>query len=409
MKIRCVFLTRLFYFLCFNVALCTSQASPPEDAIDVKRNEDYSARLKSLQAMRVNLRSRAAVLWEQSPYLKEEFTRAFQQVAANAGALQNTPDFSAIPHLMRTYEGTLRDRSESALRFPQYTLWYTCQDNTLLRNQLMIALAGSQSLAADKLAKYQSTLAALQQINAGADANFMEFRHAADLMGRRSPLEIADARSTTEDWMIDDPAHAGAALIHAYALRNSGRFDECNRVLEKFGLNFELMKTLRETVNAQIEFVGGNLNRAQERLAPLTKMSPDQAAGEPYLIRGWLFLADGKFDEALKQAARLRVIDGKSIEAVVIEGLAMAMASPRKAKDGLKILRAGQLYSSPADWHYHEALAIVHSLAGDESFARREIALALQSAPSHIRPDLEEERKIIETGRLPPINWNELY
>ncbi len=33
-------------------------------------------------------------------------------------------------------------------------------------------------------------------------------------------------------------------------------------------------------------------------------------------------------------------------------------------------------------------------------------ALALKSAPTHIRPDLEEERKIIDTGRLPPMNWN---
>ena len=83
------------------------------------------------------------------------------------------------------------------------------------------------------------------------------------------------------------------------------------------------------------------------------------------------------------------------------------MASPRKAKDGLKILRSGQLYSSPEDWHYHEALAIVHAIAGDESFARREIALALLSAPSHIRSDLEEARKAIDSGRLPPMNWNE--
>lgn len=56
---------------------------------------------------------------------------------------------------------------------------------------------------------------------------------------------------------------------------------------------------------------------------------------------------------------------------------------------------------------HHEALAIVHAIAGDESFARREIALALLAAPSHIRSDLEEERKVIDSGRLPPMNWNE--
>ena len=191
------------------------------------------------------------------------------------------------------------------------------------------------------------------------------------------------------------------------SLRTEGRFDECSRVLEKFDSNFGLMKSIHETVSAQIEFVGGDLKKAHERLAPLTRLAPTQAAGEPYLIRGWLFLANGEFEDAKTQAAKLRVIDGKSIEAVIIEGLATAMTSPRKAKDGLKILRAGQLYSSPEDWHYHEALAIVHAIAGDESFARREIALALLAAPSHIRSDLEEERKVIDSGRLPPMNWNE--
>ena len=398
--------SRLICLLSASLILCCMTASAEDDAIDVKRNENYSARLKALQESRIKLRSRATALWELSPYLKEEFTRALQQTVANAAALQSVPEVSAIPHLMRTYGGTMRDRSDWALRQPQFVLWYAFQDNSALRNQLMVALAGSQSIAADKLAKFQSTLVALQQINAGADANFFEFRHAADLMGRRSPLEIASAKAATEDWLIDEPVHAGAALIDAYALRNAGRFDECNRVLERFDSNFGLMKTIHETVAAQIEFVGGDLKKAQERLAPLTRLAPAQSAGEPYLIRSWLYLASGEFDEARTQATKLRVIDGKSIEAVIVEGLATAMSSPRKAKEGLKILRAGQLFSSPEDWHYHEALALVHAIIGDESFARREIALALLSAPSHIRLDLEEERKIIDAGRLPLMNWN---
>ena len=58
-----------------------------------------------------------------------------------------------------------------------------------------------------------------------------------------------------------------------------------------------------------------------------------QAAGEPYLIRGWLHIANGEFDDAKSQAAKLRIVDGKNIEAVIIEGLATAMSStssPRK-------------------------------------------------------------------------------
>ena len=396
----------LYGLLSLSLVLYSSNALAQDDAIDLKRNENYSARLRSLQEARVKLRSRASVLWEQSPYLKEEFTRALQQVVASAGALQSVPEVSAIPHLMQTYGGVMRDRSDCAVRQPQYVLWYAFQDNSVLRNQLMVRLAGSQSIAADKLAKFQSTLAALLQVNAGADANFLEFRHAADLMGRRSPLEIASAKAATEAWLVDEPVHAGAALIDAYALRTEGRFDECNRALDKFDSNFGLMKVIHETVKAEIEFVGGDLKKAQSRLAPLTNLAPAQAAGEPYLIRGWLYLANGEFDEAKSQAAKLRVIDGRNIEAVIVEGLATAMSSPRKAKDGLKILRSGQLFSSPEDWHYHEALAIVHAIVGDESFARREIALALQSAPSHIRPDLEEERKVIDAGRLPTMNWN---
>ncbi len=400
---------RLLVVICICWLLGASSLTAQDDTIDVKRNESYSARLNALQEARVKLRSRASALWEQSPYLKEEFTRAFRQVITNAGLLQSVPEVVAIPHLMRTYGGTMQACADHASHHPQYLLWYTLQDNSVLRNQLMVALAGSQSMAADKYAKFQSTLVAIEQVNKSADANFFEFRHAADLMGRRSPLEIATAKAATESWLIDEPVHAGAALIDAYALRIEGRFDECNRVLEKFDSNFGLMKVIHETVKAQVEFIGGDLKKAQERLARLTNSAPAQAAGEPYLIRGWLHIANGEFDEAKTQAAKLRVIDGKNIEAVIIEGLATAMSSAsstRKAKEGLKILRAGQLFSSPEDWHYHEALAIVHSLAGDESFARREIALALPFAPSHVRPDLEEERKIIDTGNLPPVNWN---
>ncbi len=392
------------------LAGCFVQMPAQEDPIDTQRNERYTEQLKSLQETRVKLRSRLATLWEQSPYLKEEFTRAFQQVISNAGLLKSVPQVTAIPHLMRTYGGTIRDRSDVATRQPQYVLWYTFQDNSALRNQLMVALAGSQSIAKDKLASFQSTMTAIEQVNASADQNFFDFRHAADLMGRRSPLEIKSAQDLTENWLIDEPVHAGAALINAYALRTEGRFDECNRLLEKFATNIGLMKIIHETVTAQIEFVNGDLMKAQSRLAPLTTLVPGKAAGEPYLIRSWLHLANGEFDEAKVQARKLHVLDGKNLEAVIVEGLATAMASPssqRKAKEGLKILRAGQLFSSPDDWHYHEALALVHSLVGDESFARREIALALQSAPSHIRTDLEEEKKIIDAGRLPPVNWNE--
>ena len=278
MKTCNVFSSHFLCLLWVNLVLCASSASAQEDAIDVKRNENYTAHLKSLQETRIKLRARAATLWEQSPYLKEEFSRAFQQVVATAAALQSTPEVSAIPHFMRTYGGTMRDRADYVRQQPQYTLWYAFQDNSALRNQLMISLAGTQSIAADKLAKYQSTVAALQQINADADANFFEFRHAADLMGRRSPLEIASAKAATQSWLIDEPVHAGAALINAYALRTEGRFDECSRVLEKFGSNFGLMKTIHETVNAQIEFVGGDLKKAQERLAPLTRLAPTQAA-----------------------------------------------------------------------------------------------------------------------------------
>lgn len=406
---HCVGFQRLLSAICICFLFSASCLLAQDDAIDIKRNENYSARLKALQESRVKLRARAATLWEQSPYLKEQFTLAFQRVIANAGLLQSVPEVSAIPQLMRTYGGTMRTRSGCALQQPQYVLWYAFQDNSVLRSQLMAALAGSQSIAADKYASFQSTLVAIEQVNKAADSNFFDFRHAADLMGRRSPLEIATAKAATETWLIDEPVHAGAALIDAYALRTEGRFDECNRVLENFDANFGLMKVIHETVTAQIEFVGGDLKKAQERLAPLTNLAPAQLAGEPYLIRSWLHMANGEFDEAKSQAAKLRNIDGKNIEAVIVEGLATAMsasASPRRAKEGLKILRAGQLYSSPEDWQYREALAIVHALVGDESFARSEIAAALQHAPSHIRPDLEAERKVIDAGRLPAVNWN---
>jgi len=163
---NCAFLLRLISVIYVILVLFISDSSAQDDPIDVKRNESYSARLKALQETRIKLRSRASALWEQSPYLKEEFTRAFQQVLANAGALQSVPDVLAIPRLMRTYGGTMRDRSDFALRQPQYVLWCAFQDNSALRNQLMTRLAGSQSIAADKLDKVAFIAFRVQNISA---------------------------------------------------------------------------------------------------------------------------------------------------------------------------------------------------------------------------------------------------
>ena len=177
------------------------------------------------------------------------------------------------------------------------------------------------------------------------------------------------------------------------------------KMLDQMDNNFPAMQSIREAVEGQIAFLAGDVDAARQHLEKGVSLARDSGAGEPHLVYGWISLSEQKWAQAKSTAIRLRQMAPDDVESAILEAFAIAFERPTRARDALQVLRKAQLTSSPDDWHYHEALAIVHMIARDPPFANREIAQAVSQAPSHVRAELEREQMDIQAGRLPVIDW----
>jgi hypothetical protein len=331
-----------------------------------------------------------------------------QEGLAAQAQLGMTPELQAVEHFgIVGPGGGYRNRQiDSQLsNRPGYFVWYSLQDNTLYRQQLMLELDGAAFRAKQGYAALRSNRQGFNEIAQEADANFAEFNRLADLMGRRSVAELNAARTLSQTWLQDDPKHAGAMLIQVYCLRNEGRFEECDRWLEQLDKNYPTMEAIRATVAAQIAFVSGDDEQAQKLLDRATPIASKFEIGEPFLIRGWLSMADQKWARAKQTSSMLYRIAPKRVETSVLYALAMVADRPRAARDALKILREAQLRLSPTDWFYQEAMGIVQAAAGDRVQAVKAFELAVVNAPSQLRQGLIEERDAVSAGKQPAIDW----
>jgi tetratricopeptide (TPR) repeat protein len=376
-----------------------------DDPIDAERSQRYCSRLEAIQETRTALRERSTQLMAQSPYLQQQLASAMQQAMITSGALANTPKVVAIPQLVQTYGGIVGECADDVERRPQLALWYTFQDNTLLREQLMYQLAGQRQIAQQQYGNYQTTLLAIEQLSRDADAIFFEFRHLADVMGRRSLLEHNAAQALVGQWLQQEPKHAGAGLIEAYALRAAGRFDEAIRLLDRLDDNYLALEAIRHTVAAQVSVIGGDDTAAQRHLDQATRVAMRFPVSEPYLVRGWLHLAAGKWNEARQQARRARELSPRNIEPAVLEALVLAHHKPKQIGDAIRALQRAQLQLSPEDWHYHHAAGLLYAMNGDWNAATRALDAALAQAPTHVRQALEDDQASIKNNQVPAIDW----
>lgn len=397
---NCLALTGLFA----SIISSNCSAQGPVDRVDASRAGRYVERLKELQQSRSQIQSRAATLLTQNPDLESEFMGALRTQLITAGALEETPAFVATPQLVQTYGIYRGHHGEVALQ-PRLLMWYALQDNTLIRQQLFFTLANAQFDANRSYVALQETRLALEQVAQHSDENFLKFRRLSDLVGRRSSQELTESAAITSVWLKDDPMHAGASLLQAYALRSAGRFDECTKLLAALDNNFPIMESIAGTVSAQIAFLGGSNDEAKRLLDNALPQAQQAGTAEAAIMYGWLMMAEQNWDKAQSYGAKARKLQSDNIEIAILEGLATAYEKPGRARDGLQLLRRGQLNASPDDWHYHEALAIVHQMARDPNFAKKEIAAAVAVAPAFIRPELEREQKEILAGQVPQIDW----
>jgi len=372
--------------------------------VDPARAQRYADRLNELQTYRNQLRQRAATLLAQTPNLEQDLQQATQQALIAAGTLNNTPGVIRTPQLLQTLQVYRGQSGELFLR-PELLVWYVLQDNTWVRQQLFQIMATAQQSANQSYATLLSSRAALEQISRDADANFLDFRELADVMGRRSLAEHTTAETLTAAWYQDDPLHAGAALVRAHALRSLGRFDECKRILNQIDDNFPAVQAVSWAISGQIAFLSGDTAEAKRDLEKGISAARGRESGEAELLLGWIAMTEGKWSHAKSHAGRARKWEPDSCEVAILEGLATAQERPGRAREALQVLRRARLATSPDDWHYHEALAIVHALANDRQFAQREIQQAVSIAPSHVRAELEREQQSLVAGRMPDIDW----
>lgn len=389
--------------MCWQCGVCCAQVVAP-DKVDEQRSLRYIARLKALQEARVHMRDRASSLMAHNPNLEQEMQSALAASLVSAGALQATPEVTATPNLLSTYRA-FRGQSGEIYLQPELLIWYAFQDNTLVRQQLFLSMASAQQSALQSYASLQSSRVALEQLAENADQNFLDFRHLSDVLGRRSSRELTEAEALTATWTQADPLHAGATLVRAHGLRSMGRFDECMRMLDQLDNNFPTMQSIVATISAQVAYLGGDVDEAKRQLDKGLARARESGAGEAYLVYGWISMSEQKWSHAKNLAVRLRTLSPNDIETAILEALATAYERPTRAREALQILRRAQLNSSPDDWHYHEALAVVHIMARDHQFARREIAAALAVAPSHVRGELEREQQEILNAKVPAIDW----
>lgn len=383
-------------------SVCYAQV--PNDRIDAERAKRYVERLVELQQSREQIYSRSASLLAQNPNLEQEFLGAMRNQLIAAGALEATPNFIATPQLLQTYQA-YRGQHGGLVLQPQLLVWYALQDNTLLRQQLFLSLVSAQRDATISYATLESTRVALEQVAQHSDENFLKFRRLSDLMGRRSAQELVETEAITAAWLKDDPMHAGASLLQAYTLRSTGRKPECTKLLAALGNNFPIMESIANTITAQMAFVEGSTDEAKRLLDKAMSQSRQSGSAEAAIMYGWLMMAEQRWDKAQSYAAKARQLQSDNVEIAILEGLATAYEKRNRSRDGLQLVRRGQLNAADDDWHYHEALAIVHMMAKDHQFAKKEIAAALSVAPTFIRPELEREQADIVTGNVPTIDW----
>lgn len=388
--------------------LFSQDVASPINIDDAKRSALYIEQLEDKQATRIKLQHRAEALSAYLPSIQKDIFTALQQGVFTEERLRNTPELQAIQHsgFLGLTQGYRNDQIDNQLaNRPGYYVWYSLQDNTSYRQRLLLTLNEASLRTQQGYETLWSNRQAFSAIADEADSNFLDFYHLADFMGRRSADELRAARQLSQTWLQDDPKHAGAMMIQVFCLRNESRFDECQRWLDQLDKKYPTMEAMRSAVSGQIAFISGDEAQAMKILERAIPNANKYEIGEPYLVHGWISMANEKWARAKQDSNLLQKIAPKRLETSVLTALAMISDRPKSAQDALKILREAQLRASISDWYYQEALGIVHAAARDKTQSVKAFELAIANAPSHLKKLLIEERDVAATGVLPTINW----
>ena len=173
-----------------------------------------------------------------------------------------------------------------------------------------------------------------------------------------------------------DPGNASARLFYAHLLSNIGRHDEALSEIRK-AREMEPASLITNAVEGQILFFAGQHAESEQVLKRTIDLDPNFWLPHLFLVR--VYLADGRFGDAIVEAQRAAELSGGSAEANASMAFSMARAG-RKQEAG-KVLEE-LLERSRNRYVPRYAIAQILLALGDKEAAIAELEKAYQGRES---------------------------
>jgi serine/threonine-protein kinase len=169
-----------------------------------------------------------------------------------------------------------------------------------------------------------------------------------------------------------DPGNASARTLYAHLLSNIGRHDEALSEIRR-AREIEPVNLLTNAVEGQILYFAGKDREAEETLRRTIDLDPNFWLPHLFLVR--IYLADGRFDDAIGSARRAAELSGGSAEANA--SIAFALARAARKEEARRILDE-LLERSTNRFVPRYAIAQINLALGDKEAAIEELEKAFE-------------------------------
>jgi len=196
-----------------------------------------------------------------------------------------------------------------------------------------------------------------------------------------------------------EPGNASARLFYAHLLSNIGRHDEAISEVRR-AREIEPASLIANAVEGQILFFAGQQSESEKVLKRTIDLDPNFWLPHLFLVR--VYLADGRFDDAIAAAQRAAELSGGNAEAKASTAFSMARAG--RKEEAAKILEELQ-ERSKSRYVPRYAFAQIHLALGDKDAAVAALEKAYEGRESlmvflRVEPKWDELRNDPRFGGL---------
>jgi hypothetical protein len=191
------------------------------------------------------------------------------------------------------------------------------------------------------------------------------------------------------------------ALVQAAAHRTNGDFRNALRCIDEVDSLSEQLVVLHIVMRLQIEWIQENKEQCEALSKEAILLGREYGMVEPLLVRGWIALAEGDTDLSYSCAIQIRKFFPDYIEGPVLQAWSMLLKPRPVSRDASLLLQGVSAITNTNDWHYHHVLAFASLQRKQWDKADKEITLAIDSAPSHLRSYLEKQRSAMRNRDEP--------